>query len=539
MLTPQRFSIDGHTTTSTPRPHILYNIQTTSTDGATRRISRRYSEFVALHQALDDKFSLPPKRLLVTTFIPSAWIDDTLISERRAGLTKYLNDILQSPQYEGNSALVGFLSQAVSTSAFDLEDALPSTLSRKAALDLVGQAAAVTPIAAAYYEDWATSPSVENIDFSKFDIIFFAFVTPSSSYELSWDSGAKTMLKKLVSAAHDSGHKTKIVLSVGGWGGCKYYSAAMSSSNHRTTFIDALSTAVNSYDLDGIDIDWEYPNSPGAGQPYSPSDSANLLLFFQSLRTKLGSSKIISAAVTQLPWLGSNGRPLTNVSAYAKEMNYVNIMNYDVNGASSNPGPNAPLGNPCGTNSQPSATAKAAFKQWTAAGFPAGKLLLGLPLYGYVSKSSKTTLSGGYKVPQLDMAVAEDETTKTSNEPHSRVKSSAEDIEVEATGSGDLSKWYGQQIPFNSLLASGALKKNSNGTYSGANGYTMKWDNCSDTPFLYNTARTTVVTYDDTHSLGDKAAYAKSSGMGGCFTWALDQDDGTTLQSVIRSKLGI
>jgi chitinase len=72
------------------------------------------------------------------------------------------------------------------------------------------------------------------------------------------------------------------------------------------------------------------------------------------------------------------------------------------------------------------------------------------------------------------MTVAEDETTKTSNEPHSRVKRSAEDIEVEATGSGDLSKWYGQQIPFNSLLTSGALKKNSNGTYSGASGYNMR-----------------------------------------------------------------
>jgi chitinase len=111
--------------------------------------------------------------LLATTFIPSAWIDDTLISERRAGLTKYLDDILQSPQYEGNDALVGFLSQAAPTTACDLEDALPSTLSRKAAFDLVGQAATVTPVAAAYYEDWATSPSVENIDFSKFNIIFF------------------------------------------------------------------------------------------------------------------------------------------------------------------------------------------------------------------------------------------------------------------------------------------------------------------------------------------------------------------------------
>jgi chitinase len=176
------------------------------------------------------------------------------------------------------------------------------------------------------------------------------------------------MLKKLVAAAHGSSHKTKVVLSVGesachssyyqlsycnttgGWGGCEHYSAAMSISDHRQTFVEALSCAINTYDLDGaphlipvqlsprlifsffllrptgIDIDWEYPNDPGAGQPYSSSDSANLLLFFQSLRSKLGSSKIISAAVTQLPWLGSDGKPLTNVSAYAKEMNYINIM---------------------------------------------------------------------------------------------------------------------------------------------------------------------------------------------------------------------
>jgi chitinase len=120
---------------------------------------------------------LPPKRLLATTFIPSAWIDDTLISERRAGLTKYLNDVLQSPEYKGNPVLVAFLSQSTPTSAFDLEDALPSTLSRKAALDLKARSADVTPIAAAYYENWATSPSVENIDFSKFDIIFFGKFT--------------------------------------------------------------------------------------------------------------------------------------------------------------------------------------------------------------------------------------------------------------------------------------------------------------------------------------------------------------------------
>ena len=63
-------------------------------------------------------------------------------------------------------------------------------------------------------------------------------------------------------------------------------------------------------------------------------------------------------------------------------------------GASSTPGPNAPLGNLCGNSRQPQASAQAAFKQWTAAGFPANKLVLGLPLYGYVSQSTATTLTG-------------------------------------------------------------------------------------------------------------------------------------------------
>ncbi len=49
------------------------------------------------------------------------------------------------------------------------------------------------------------------------------------------------------------------------------------------------------------------------------------------------------------------------------------------------------------------------------------------------------------------------------------------------------------------------------------------WDDCSDTPFLYNASRKTVVTYDDTWSLGDKALFAKQNGMAGCFTWSLDQ----------------
>ena len=193
-------SVVGHTTASVPRPHILYLVQVKTTDGETTTVSKRYSEvrttssasrssraltslqFVKLHDTLNDPGSLPPKRLLATTFIPSAWLDDTLISERKAGLSAYLHGLIQSPQFRAHQSVIDFLSSSLSTAssrAFSLEDALPSTLSRKTALNLQAQldgdvSIEATPIAAAYYPDWSAGSNPPNqIDFSKFDILFF------------------------------------------------------------------------------------------------------------------------------------------------------------------------------------------------------------------------------------------------------------------------------------------------------------------------------------------------------------------------------
>ena len=41
----------------------------------------------------------------------------------------------------------------------------------------------------------------------------------------------------------------------GGWGGSYWFSQVMSSSN-RSAFVSAAVNAVNTYGLDGIDIDW-------------------------------------------------------------------------------------------------------------------------------------------------------------------------------------------------------------------------------------------------------------------------------------------
>ncbi|TFY53141.1 hypothetical protein EVJ58_g9619 [Rhodofomes roseus] len=438
-----------------------------------------------------------------------------------------------------------------------------STSSRKASSM---QTRATTPVAAAYYPDWSSdSFPPSSLDYSKFDMLLFAFATPNSSNKIDWDDGSTDTLKSLVSAAHGSGHGTKVVLSIGGWSGSTHFSQVMKPAN-RKTFVQACVDAVNTYNLDGIDIDWEYPNQSGAGNPYSSADAANFLSFVTDLRSAIGADKIISAAVTDLPWVGSDGNPLTDVSAYAKQMTYVNIMNYDIFGASSTPGPNAPLGDLCGTSSQSQYNAKASVKQWTAANFPASQLMLGLPLYGYVNKSSKKSLSdgtlqhtngsaleayredvlglagksyvAGQNLTNLDEVDAGDAQLNALNGAHPRPAITQKPANLTALASGDLSSYYGQQIAFSDLISSGALK-DSSGTFTAANGYTYELDNCSDTPFIYDTARKTVVTYDDPSSLTDKATFAKNSGLGGAFTWSLDQDYKYVLQDAIRSGLGL
>ncbi|KAF8178671.1 glycoside hydrolase family 18 protein [Mycena galopus ATCC 62051] len=518
----------GHTTASDPRPHIIYKFEV-KRDGIVGTVHKRYSEFVALHAALGvTEFNLPPKRLLVTTFIPSAWVDDALIAERTAGLEQYLTKLAEAPRYRQTGAVQEFLALSTPASTpppqFELEDAVPSTLSRKTAKSLI--TAVTSFISAAYYPSWTDTHPPERLDYSKFDILFF---------------GAKK-----------SGSGTRIVLSVGGWSGSGSFHEITGSSANRAKFVSTLSSAVSMYGLDGIDIDWEYPNAAGAGNAYGSADAANFLVFLKDLRTALGSSKIISAAVTDLPWLGANGHPLTDVSEYAAQLTYANLMNYDINGPwSTSPGPNAPCGNLCGNSSRPAYSAESAYKQWTAAKFPASKLLLGLPLYGYVYNSTKTALAE-FRLPENEFNTevndnstpgdvfgeATGNTIRGANKEPIQIDSSSELEEVDTEATATLSKWWGQQIPFNSLVASGALVKDSDGKYEAGAGFTRAWDSCSKTPFLYSAAQKTVVSYDDTSSLGAKSAYAKSEGMAGCFTWSLDQDDGVTLQNAIRQGLG-
>ncbi|WAQ91863.1 hypothetical protein PtA15_15A255 [Puccinia triticina] len=231
-----------------------------------------------------------------------------------------------------------------------------------------------------------------HIQYHKFDIIYFAFGIPNENYGVDFtQSDSKQTLDKLVGYAHGNG--TRVVLSVGGWGGSKFFSVAVKSDSTRQVFANNLYQLVLTHNLDGIDIDWEYPGQAQIQDNIvSSEDSAALLSFFQLLRAKLGPHKIISAAVTDYTFLNAQGGRMTNVEEFGKVLDYILIMNYDVWGATANPGPNAPFSNGCEDSSQPGANMVSSIKTWTSAGFPRQKILMGLAAYGYINHASVTTL---------------------------------------------------------------------------------------------------------------------------------------------------
>ncbi|KAL7282344.1 hypothetical protein ACG7TL_003814 [Trametes sanguinea] len=250
------------------------------------------------------------------------------------------------------------------------------------------------PLLMAYYPDWAADAfPPEKVDFGRFDWIDFAFAVPDAQGNLTWDGSedAPDLLQRLVTRAHQAGKNVK--LSVGGWTGSRYFSGAAASPEGRTALASNILAFYQQFNLDGIDIDWEYPAQDGnEGNLVRPDDSANFLAFLQVLRATLPPGAKITAATQTVPFAGPDGDPMGDVSEFARVLDWVLLMNYDTWGSSDAPGPNAPLSDACNNSTQGSASALAALRAWTAAGFPASQLVLGVPSYGYISRSSASLL---------------------------------------------------------------------------------------------------------------------------------------------------
>ncbi len=133
--------------------------------------------------------------------------------------------------------------------------------------------------------------------------------------------------------------------------------------------------------FDGIDIDWEYPNA--CGLSCDTSGAASLKNVLSALRTRFGSSSLVTAAISAD---GSNGGKL-DLADYAGAAPYVdfyNVMTYDFFGAWDAKGPTAPHSPLTSYAGIPIAgfTSEAAITKLKGKGIAGAKLNLGIGFYG-------------------------------------------------------------------------------------------------------------------------------------------------------------
>lgn len=192
--------------------------------------------------------------------------------------------------------------------------------------------------------------------------------------------------------------KLKVIMSVGGWNFPSAYFSAMAATNEtRSAFITSVGAALTQYGADGVDIDWEYPCSPARSDPVEitctdfqtvpdaggrcPEDSANIVTLFTELRAALGRDVTITVA-TQA---ARAKEALMHISQLWPLVDMMNIMTYDYSVSDvPSPGamaPNAPLYMP--PPPAPAMSANDSVFAYRAAGVPAAKIGLGLPLYGH------------------------------------------------------------------------------------------------------------------------------------------------------------
>ena len=212
-----------------------------------------------------------------------------------------------------------------------------------------------------YMPSWAGS--VSSVQYQYLTHINYAFALPNSNGTLqAIENTAK--LSSLVSTAHSRG--VKVLLSIGGWNGGNdsAFESFAASSTGRTTFVNACVNVANQYALDGIDIDWEYPD-PGT----SATNYQNLMTQLCSAMHSRG--KLCTAAVVAQ---GTTGGGVTSTAFNA--MDYIMIMAYDANN---------------GDHSNYS-YAQSSLSYWRGRGVPASKAVLGVPFYARPSWAAYSAL---------------------------------------------------------------------------------------------------------------------------------------------------
>ena len=254
----------------------------------------------------------------------------------------------------------------------------------------------------------------------------------------------------------------KLVLSVGGWGAGGFSNMAMTEEGRRA-FAASCLEVVERNNLDGIDIDWEYPCSPLAEIDYDPRDKENYTLMLQALRDALGEDRIVSIAVGAGEYFVEG----TEMDKVAQIVDYVQLMTYDMrSGFTHQSGHHASLGLSKGDTTNTST--RGIVELFHEAGVPYEKLVVGAAFYS-------RQFDG---VPNVNNGLLQ----------------TAETIGMYGPSFGELTEEYRR-----------------------AGNYTEYWDEDAEAHYLWNGS--TLISYESPEAIRRKCLYVKGKGLLGIMYW--------------------
>lgn len=358
-----------------------------------------------------------------------------------------------------------------------------SGLALLAAVAVSGRASAApedTPLEKVFVGYLYGSP--RGIDFSLYTHIFHAFVVAEADGQIRPARGVPD--PELARRAHENG--VKMVISLGGWGWDRQFAAMVQDPAAEDRYIQAVLKLAEDSDYDGLDLDWEYPDTREEVVGFERL-VRRLRAGLDELGERKGRRMVLTMAASSNPgtlrWL--------DTSFLVETMDWVNIMTYDMAGDwTAYAGHNAPL---FASSKEPGGrrqSTEAAMRFMTEErGMPADRLAVGIPLYGR-----------GFAV----------------SEPYAD-KRNAPDVRIPNGNYSNLHK----------LLSEG--------------GWTRLWDDETKVPWLLAPDHSVVIGYDDAESVALKTEWAMRQGYRGVFFWQIGADrleDGShPLQEASRAAM--
>ncbi len=323
------------------------------------------------------------------------------------------------------------------------------------------------------------------IDATMLTHINYAFVNVKDSMAWLENIATDTVNFRKLNRLKSTNPALKILISVGGWAWSDYFSDAVLTPNSRRKFARTNIDIVAKYDLDGVDIDWEYPGMIGEDNVFRPEDRENFTRMFRALREALDTL----SATTGKRYLLTTATPcfsdfhqVADMGDAQQYLDFINLMAYDFYVAGDTAGHHANLYP--SENYEREQSAHRAYREYTAAGVPAEKLVLGLPFYG---RSWFMKSADNYGINRRTESV-------TRGRGYTFIK--------------------------DSLVTSP--------------GFVRHWDENAKVPYLFNEETNQLVSYDDEESVRKKCAYVKEHNMAGVMFWEYFSDPKEYLLNAIH-----